>query len=404
MRWKRLPSLLALFALLILAPSAWATPKYKVLHAFTGGNDGGTLWGSLLLDSRGNVYGTTYYGGLYGGGTVFQLTPNANGRWSETTLHGFDGTDGSGSTAGLTFDVAGNLYGTTQVGGPRYYGTVFELMPQPGGTWTESVLHSFHSGDKGGCCPYSGVVIDDAGNLYGTTNGGAYELSPGSDGWTQTILHAFLGQHGDGYLSAAGVILDPAGNLYGTTEHGGGSKNCGGGCGTVYKLHPLPDGSWKETILHSFGARYDGAFPGVGALILDKSGNLYGTTDVGGPGGYGTVFKLTQRSNGHWKETILYSFTGGANGNNVSAGVVMGKAGELYGTTIGGGGQCGCGVVYKVARQGKGKWKLTVLHRFTGYDGAQPDANLILDSKGNLYGTTATGGAGGHGVAFELTP
>jgi uncharacterized repeat protein (TIGR03803 family) len=137
---------------------------------------------------------------------------------------------------------------------------------------------------------------------------------------------------------------------------------------------------------------------------MDSSGSLYGTTDVGGPAGYGTVFKLTPQANGRWKETILHSFTQGTNGDHVSAGVVFDRAGNLYGTTIGGGTQCDCGVVYKLAPQANGKWNYTVLHRFTGADGAQPDANLIVDDKGNLYGTTPTGGAGGAGVAFEITP
>jgi uncharacterized repeat protein (TIGR03803 family) len=378
-----------------------------VLHAFTGGNDGGGLWGSLLVDSRGNVYGTTSYGGPNGGGTVFELIPSAGGARTLRSLYNFCSqpgcADGAASTAGLIFDVAGNLYGTTGHGGAYEYGTVFELTQKSAGAWEETVLHSFDTQDGAGA-PYGGVAMDPSGTLFGTGAGWAYELSPSSGGWALTGLHSFTGENGDGSAPIAGVILDPAGNLYGTTEHGGGSKSCGGGCGTVYQLHPMPDGSWKETILHSFGGPGDGTFPGVGALILDKSGDLYGTTDVGGPGRYGTVFKLTRRSNGHWKETILYSFTGGVDGNNVSAGVVMGKSGELYGTTIGGGGKCGCGVVYKVAPQGKGRWKLTVLHRFTGYDGAQPDANLVIDSKGNLYGTTAIGGAGGYGVAFELTP
>jgi uncharacterized repeat protein (TIGR03803 family) len=400
MRLKTLPSLLSAIFLLTLTPYAWSAPKYKVLHAFTGGSDGGTLWGSLLLDSRGNVYGTTSYGGDSGGGTIFELTPKPGGGWSETTLWGFDGTDGTASTAGLTFDSHGNLYGTTGSGGQRHYGTAFELTPQPGGTWTETVLHSFYPLDEGGCCPYAGVVADNASNLYGTV-GGVFELSPGAAGWGYGVLHVFC-EANDGCDAYAGVILDPIGNLYGTTEHGGGSQSCGGGCGTVYKLHPEADDSWKETILYSFQAGSDGAGPGVGALVLDGTGNLYGTT-AGGGAGYGVAFKLTPRSGGHWKETVLYAIPGGTKGDHPGAGVVMDKAGDLYGTTIAGG-PTGCGVVYKLAPQSNAKWKYTVLHGFTGADGCEPDANLILDNKGNLYGTAATGGAGGYGVAFEVTP
>jgi uncharacterized repeat protein (TIGR03803 family) len=389
--------------LFICVPLARSSPKYKVLHAFGTGTDGAGLWGSLLLDQPGNVYGTTSDGGSKGGGTVFKLTPKANGHWAFSILHDFDSADGGGSTAGLIFDPAGKLFGTTRLGGgPFTTGTVFELIPASEG-WTFTVIHRFGEKDPA-YGPYGGVVMDQGGNLYGV-GGWAFKLSPSSDGWKEALLHAFACQHGDGCGVLDHPILDAAGNLYGTTELGGGSKDCGGGCGTVYQLHPLFGGKWKETIIHSFGSfKGDGIGPGVGALTIDGSGTLYGTTDVGGPNGYGTVFKLTPGSDGRWKETILHSFTQGADGDHVSAGVVMDKAGNLYGTTISGGTQCDCGVVYKLAPGTNGRWTYTVLHRFTGYDGAQPDANLILDNKGNLYGTTATGGAGGAGVAFEVTP
>jgi uncharacterized repeat protein (TIGR03803 family) len=378
-----------------------------VLHAFTGGNDGGSLWGSLLLDGRGNVYGTTNYGGAHGGGTVFELVSRANGTWTLALLYNFCSQtgcqDGNASTAGLIFDTAGNLYGTTGLGGAYEYGTVFELTSQSGRAWEQTVLHSFDKQD-GVTTPYAGVVMDPSGNLFGTGAGWAYELSPGSNGWTLTGLHSFTGENGDGSAPIAGVLLDPAGNLYGTTEHGGGSKSCGGGCGTVYQLHPIPDGSWKEHILHRFQARWDGAFPGVGALVLDRVGNLYGTAD-GGNSRYGVIFRLSPGADGRWRETVLYNIPGGTGGESPGAGVVRDKAGNLFGTTIAGGDpKCGCGLIFKLAPQANGKWKYIVLHRFTGYDGAQPDANLVIDSKGNLYGTTAIGGAGGYGVAFELTP
>ncbi len=391
MRSKSLFSLSALLVL-VLAPCAPCAPKYKVLHAFTGGSEGGGLWGSLLLDAEGNVYGATT-------GTVFELSPQADGRWRLTTLHRFHypGKGGSGLTDGLIFDPAGNLYGTASVGGAGHYGTVFRLTPGAD-KWAETVLYNFGPGPPRS--PYAGVIMDESGNLYGTA-GYAFELSPGSDGWTESTLHEFC-QGDDGCDAYAGVILDPAGNLYGTTEHGGNSRNCGGGCGTAYQLHPMPDGSWEEIILHSFSAQDDGAFPGVGALVLDKSGDLYGTAD-GGNTGYGVIFKLSPGTDGRWKETVLYNVLGGANGDHPSAGVVRDESGNLFGTTIAGG-PSGCGVVYKLAPQAKGKWKYTVLHSLAGYDGCQPDANLILDSKGNLYGTTAAGGAGGAGVAFEVTP
>jgi uncharacterized repeat protein (TIGR03803 family) len=387
--------LLNVLAFLTLALAAWCVPEYKALHSFTGGNDGCHLWGSLLLDSKGNAYGTTYgCGANTGGGTVFELSPKRNGTWAETTLYSFcsqsECTDGGGSTAGLIFDAVGNLYGTTELGGSDASGTVFELSPQGDGTWSESVLYSF--GNQGPVAPYAGVIMDPAGNLYGTGGGYAYQLSPGSAGWTLSDLHAFTGQNGDGNGPLAGVIRDPSGSLYGTTEHGGADRNCGGGCGTVYRLHPETDDTWKETILYDFDS-CDCAFPGSGALVMDKLGNLYGTTTSG------AIYELSPRPRGPWKEATLYD----AEGQEPVGGVVMDKAGALYGTTSAGG-KAGCGTVYKLAPAARDKWKYSVLHTFLGSDGCGPEANLVIDSKGNLYGTTTLGGTYGVGVAFELTP
>jgi uncharacterized repeat protein (TIGR03803 family) len=399
-------ALIAAAMALVLASSAWAGSKYKVLHAFTGGNDGGGLYSGLLLDRHGNVYGTTVAGGAKGkGGTAFKLRPLANGKWAEAVLYNFcsqfNCTDGGGSVAGLIFDAAGNLYGTTESGGAHVYGTVFELSPGSDG-WKETVLHSFGF-NKYGCCPQASLVMDDAGNLFGTASV-AFELSPGADGWKETVLHDFTGQNGDGSGAYAGLIVDAAGNLYGVTLHGGGG-GCGGGCGTAYELQPTADGGWKEHILHDFDTGGDTmAFPD-GPLLIDGTDDLYGTTSVGGATGNGTVYRLTPQSDGHWKATVLHSFTGGANGIEPGGGVVMDKAGNLYGTTIAGGSpNCECGLVYKLSPGIGGKWNFKVLHTFVGIDGAQPAANLTLDDKGNLYGTTITGGAGGYGVAFELTP
>ncbi len=392
---------LAVALVLALARSAWCAPHYKILHNFGSGDDGAGLWSSMVFDVAGNLYGTTSGGGTHYDGTVFELSPQPDGEWKEVVLYNFcsqggsDCTDGAAAFGGVTLDPSGNLYGTTQVGGANDLGTVYELTAQ-GGLWTEAVIHSFQAG---GCCPSSAPIMDRAGNLYGTA-GDAYELSPGSDGWSYGVLHVFcIGN--DGCDAYAGVIRDPVGNLYGDTQHGGNSKNCGDGCGTTYRLHPKLDGTWQETILHDFGAPGDGAFP-AGALFRDAVGNLYGTT----PGNdAGTVYRLTPDKRGTWKETILHRFHAGSGGNNPVASVVMDKLGNLYGITeAGGSGNCGCGVVFKVAPNGNGKWKYIVLHSFTGSDGEQPGASLILDSKGNLYGTTILGGTSGGGVAFELTP
>ena len=396
-------ALMATALALILASSAWARPKYKVLHAFGSGNDGGGLWGSLAFDTKGNLYGTTSGGGAHGDGTVFELTPGSNGRWSETILHSFPSfpDDGGSPTSTPLLDAAGNLY-TTADGGTHNSGIVLELAH---GSWAETILYNFCAKPKcgDGGSPSAGLLMDGAGNLYGTAYY-PFELSPSSGQWKLTVLHKFPSHQGDGEDAVGGVVLDAAGNVYGVTVYGGTGTGCGEGCGTAYELRHAVGGKWKESMLHDFHTTNgDGAFPD-GTLILDSAGNLYGTTDIGGSSGNGTVFRLTRGSNGHWKETILHNFTGGKNGIE-PGGVAMDQTGSLYGTTIAGGDpNCGCGVVYKLTPASNGKRKYTVLHRFTGNDGAQPVAQLILDSKGNLYGTTATGGPGGAGVAFEVAP
>ncbi len=345
MRSTRLSSLLMAVAmsalalgLPIIAPGA---PKYQVLHAFTGGKDGGGLYSGLLLDKQGDVYGTAI-------NTAFELTPHANGKWSLKVLHTFgEGNDGSGPMGGLIFDPEGNLYGTTVGGGGPYkYGTVFELTPGTLG-WKETVLRRFSQHDYGSD-PQSALAMDAAGNLYGTAPASAFELTPGPHGWKEIILHEFTGQNGDGFGAYASVILDAAGNLYGETAMGGTGTGCGGGCGTVYQLQPTSAG-WKEHILHDFGTGGDNMAYPEGPLMLDKMGNLYGTAG-GGTYADGAVYKLTPQSDGRWKSTIIHSFTGGANGQSVGGGVVMDKAGNLYGTTTAGGSpNCECGLVYKLS-------------------------------------------------------
>lgn len=390
-----------------LSPSvgAWSANKYKVLHAFGKGNDGGGLWTSVTLDKKGSLYGATSGGGSYSYGTIFRLTPHADSSWTETILHSFKNGDPNGSepNGGLVHDLAGNWYGTTNRDGAHHGGTALELRHGPRG-WKVSVIYAFGEQNNDGGSPTAGLVMDDAGNLFGTTpngngsNGGTiFQLSPGSGGWHETVIYQFCHSNPkcvDGAAPQAGVILDSAGNLYGTTEGGGAY-----GLGTVYEVKHTSSG-WKEQVMHSFDNNgKDGVTPGWGALVIDAKGSLYGTTATGGCCG-GVIFKLTPQTDGRWKETILYDFKGGASGFEAGAGVVMDKAGNLYGTTIAGGSGCGCGVVYKLSPGANDKWTYTVLHTFTGSDGAQPDANLILDSKGNLYGTTANGG----GVVFELTP
>jgi uncharacterized repeat protein (TIGR03803 family) len=406
-------ALLVIAVSLMFAHNAAAQSAYNVLYSFTGHADGGGVWDSVVSDTNGNLYATTSGGGDFGYGTVFQLTPTSHGPWTETVLHSFMFNDGAAPVGNLILDPAGNLYGTTPNGGAYQEGTVFELTPISG-SWTLSVLHNFctESNCSDGGVPYDGLVMDKAGNLYGTAYV-AFELTPGSGGWSESVLYTFCSKPScrDGSGPYAGVILDAAGNLYGTTTAGGNPLCTGGnGCGVVYELKPGSGGTWKEAVLHTFnGAPNDGA--GSSKLLFDSSGNLYGTGGGGnhlcfGTSPCGAVYKMTRGANGRWQETVIYDFTGGATGNGPgnNSGLVIDQSGNLYGTAFyGGSTSCGCGVVYKLAPGSGGTWTYSVLHTFVGSDGAGPIASLILHN-GKLYGTTVLGGSGGSGVVFELTP
>ena len=454
-----------------LSPTAGGVWTEKVLHSFGNGTDGVNPYAGLIFDAAGNLYGTTYQGGTYGSGSVFELIRGNAGRWTEKVLHSFgNGADGAGSYASLIIDAAGNLYGTTFEGGAYiYYGTVFELMPVPGGGWTEMVLHSF-SGADGGYLE-AGLIFGAGGNLYGTTEiGGAnnagtvFELTPtAGGGWTENVLYSFHNNGTDGFAPIAGLVLDAAGNLYGTTALGGTYDCAGFGCGTVFELMPEAGGSWTEEVLHSFnpadgdggspeaslifdaagnlygttfggGANRDGTvFELLGAgvvgwteevlysflnngmdgsnpyagLIFDKNGNLYGTTYVGGTNGDGTAFELTPAVGGGWTEKVLHTFGNGTDGTNPWAGLIFDKNGNLYGTTHGGGTYyIGYGTVFELTPAAGGGWTEKVLHSFNPADGdgQTPEAGLIFDAVGNLYGTTVGGGTYGDGTVFELTP
>ena len=399
---------------LLVATGGWAANTYTVLHYFGDGNDGWAPEAALIFDANGNLYGTTTVGGLGclspGCGIVFQLQPNSDGTWTETVLHNLRNTEGAMSHAPVVFDTQGNLYGTASNGGSSNQGSVFKLLRSSGGYWPALVLHSFSSG-LDGANPFGGVLLDNAGNMYGMTSAGgassagvAFSLS-GQNIGAETVLRSFAGGNdGNGPMSAP--IADAAGNLYGTTYAGGAS-----GAGTVFKLSPNRHGTaWTYTILHSFnatpyGSGSDGANP-YGSLVLDASGNLYGTTVFGGAVAGGTVFKLSPNGDGSWTESIIYTFQGGTDGNNPYGGVVFDAAGNLYGTTASGG-PGGRGTVFKLTPN-YGGWTETILHAFTGHaDGGLPGAGVILDRAGNIYGTAAMGGHGGFengGVAFKITP
>lgn len=379
-----------------------------ILHSFNGNdeNDGNEPVGPVLLDSSGNLYGTTFNGGVYGWGTVFKMTAGANG-WSLTNLISFNGLGAAWPTSRLTFDAAGNLYGTTFFGGILNDGVAFELNPAAEGSWNETALHDFGPNAHDGTFPRSGVIFDKSGNAYGTTTGGGthgngtvFQLSPlAGGGWKENILHSF--NDVDGWQPTAGLTMDADGNLYGTTDFGGSSSACDSGCGAVFEVSPDGAGGWKEKVLLSFN-NDNGSSPST-PLTLDAEGNLYGTTGSGGAYNEGNVFKLSHVASG-WKLTILYSFGARANDGTASFGfLALDAAGNIYGVT-GYGGIFGAGTVFKLSRQASGTWKETILHNFdsSSGDGYSPGSGVALDSAGNLYGTTEAGGVYGDGTVYEI--
>jgi uncharacterized repeat protein (TIGR03803 family) len=414
---------IALFVVLTLVPALPAqTQNLIVLHNFTGTPDGAGPHGPLLFDQAGNLYGTTGDGGA-GFGTVFKLDPSGN----ESVLYSFAGApDGAFPSAGLVRDTAGNLYGTTTAGGnvatclfPFGCGTVFKL--DPGGT--ETVLYRFGSNSSDGTRPSGPLTLDSAGNLFGTTFTGGWFYFRATDGCQryiganlvqvgcgtvfkldangeESILRAL--EVGDGAFPSAGLVQDAAGNLYGTAYQGG-LQNCMFsllGCGTVFKVDPALKVGFADqfSVLYSFQgpeAGPDGAYPEAG-LVLDLTGNLYGTTTAGGSAtgcpslaqgeNCGTIFQLTPAG----KETVIHSFKGGlGTAGGPTAGLVRDAAGNFYGLAG--------GTIFKLDSNGKE----SDLYTFTGAD-AEVSEDLVQDANGNLYGTTLFG-ANGFGTVFKLT-
>jgi uncharacterized repeat protein (TIGR03803 family) len=438
MRPVRLPSrvsrLLAPVAVLIFICNAYAwCQQEKVLYSFrlNLNNSYGPTAG-LVSDASGNLYGTTTSGGPQDFGTIFEVSPptRPNGPWKQTVLYAFTG-GGDGmfpSFGSLVFDKAGNLYGTTSSGGNAAClsgcGTVYELSPpaNPGGNWSHTVLYRFSP--PGGDSPLGGVVLDESGNLYGTTpidgaagSGGVFKLiRPSLQGgaWTEQVIYSFAGG-ADGAGPESGVVFGKHHELYGTTQ-GGGQL----GLGVVFELTPPSKAGdpWTKTTLHSFvEGTYGAAFePGV---VSDPQGNLYGTRGLGGSSAIGTVFQLIRPAveGAAWTEVTLHTFQS-SGGAYPQAAPVLDHAGNLYSTTYEGGTQ-NLGTVFELSPPAVkgGAWTFVTLHDFTGGgqgvpEGAFPLAPLILGPAGVLYGTTFQGGVGachgqiyyGCGTVFKVTP
>ena len=403
----------------------------STLHTFCNESDcgdGKTPYAGLLMDASGKLYGTTYEGGKYGYGNVFVLTPNADkSKYTEHILKNFcadpDCTDGGHPYGDLIFDADGNLYGTTFVGGKFAGGTVFKMTHKTNG-WSVSAIYAFcgdancadGSGPTTGLSypgQASGAPWDGTSPLFGTTylgganaKGVAYELSPNGSGWTYKVVHNFNAPDANTSADPGPLFIDPSGNLFGVTSFGGKY-----GYGVLFKLAA---GTWKETTLHNFCAQAncaDGLY-GVGRLAMDAAGNLFGTAEEGGKnGGVGSGGGVFEHPAGGGYQ-VIYDFCAASrcrDGEFPQAGVIIAANGTLYGTA-GNGGKGDNGTVFALSYDsGSQQWTESVLHRFCHRRkctaGEYPYAPVILDQSGNLFGTTITLGANGDGgTVFELTP
>ena len=385
-------TLAVLSALMIAAMPAQAQTQ-EVLYPFAGGtSDGANPYGGITFHNS-NIYGTTYDGGLYGFGTVYQLTPNGTGGWAEQVLYSFcpaspSCTDGENPTFGsVVFDSKGNLYGTTFGGGANGFGTIFQLVPPvTGSTWTYNVLYSFGAVPDAQN-PVNGLIMDKSGDLFGTAfgggpgaNGAVFELSPVAGGtWKESVPTSINSLY-------AGLVQNPTtGIIYGTTST------------TVFELGKNPSGNWVELPIFTFATAAQGSQPN-GTLMIDASGNLYGTTTAGGTNSDGVVYKLTLGTGGKWTEKVIYNF--GANGIKPYGGVVADSQGNLYGTTTAGG-KNGAGIVYELIYNATNKtYAERSIQAFVGENGALPYSGLVVDANNLVYGTTYLGGANGDGAVY----
>lgn len=415
--WIAASCILAMLGLRpIFSSGAAPVSTEKVIYAFTGGADGGQPLSDLTLDAAGNLYGTTSLGGSAGNGTVFELQRSGDG-WKEEVLYSFlSGTDGALPEAGVIFDKVGNLYGTTIAGGSNNWGTIFKLAPDSHGGWKESILYSF-ANSSDGAYPQADLIFDAQGNLYGTTfgfdsYGSVFELMRQLDGsWKESTIHQFAGAP-DGGSPSSPVVLDSAGKVYGMTQVGGTGR-CEYrpfylGCGIVYELTPSSGGNWTETVVYDFARGGGFAVTPSSGLMMDSQGRLLGTTLAGGDG-LGTVFEVRHLQKS-WRQSVLHRFYGNPDGITPVGNVQMDAEGVLFGATSRGG-KNKVGTVFELQPSETTDWNERVLHSFQGgIDGAYPQAGVISDSHGHLYGTTSQGGGSGCyngvgcGTVYEITP
>lgn len=395
----------ASFSMLLAALPLSAASTETVLYSFNKGAHGQSPNGGLVRDAKGNLYGTTSQGGILHnncGTSGCGTVFKVTAAGVESVLHSFTGTSGDGSipATGLVQDASGNLYGATVAGGNGGNGTIFKVTS----AGAETVLYKF-TGLSDGATPDAGLMRAANGNLYGTTFGGGLKAQGAvfelTPAGLENALFSFNGPYG---ALPKGTLIQAGGNFYGTASAGGGAAACAGGCGVVFELTP----NGTQTILHTFTGGADGAFP-VGSLVRDAQGNLYGTATNGGrlnkacPTGCGTVYKLAPEAGGTWTFTVLHKFTGEGDGYYPAGGLVQDPKGNLYGLTGGNtcwGNTC-AGSLYEVTPAGVE----TVLYKFKGTtDGQFPSGALVLDAEGNLYGTTYLGGTYGYGTVFKVTP
>lgn len=395
----------AAVALVVLFVQPSSAQTESVLYSFTTGDGATTPVGSLIMDSSGNLYGVS---GSNTEGAVYELMPSSGGTWILKILHEFNSLSDGTPAAGLIMDAAGNLYGTCLFGGSTgYFGSVYELKPLSNGTWKEQVLHSFVNDGHDGNFPDATLIFDKAGNLYGTTEEGGlknvgvvFELTPyaGGAGWKEKILYSLPYKQKHWNDLDFPLVLDSAGNLYGVSDQGDNGPY-------VFKLSPTSQGPWTLTTLYTFSVN---SGPGPNApwsgVVFDSAGNLYGVTAGGGAQGSGTVYQLSPAADGTWTEHNVVDFPSSCSPACLpEAGITVDSSGNIFGTAAATGTS---GVAYEVSPNGDGTWSLSILHAFSGGDdGADPGSGALLDVSGNLYGTTIEGGGTkGRGVVYEITP